>query len=363
MTTPTLSNDWYSRGNIPYPNTTTLMDQFRCWPWLLKALLKGEVSTGTTASVVSGVVGNTTRPAGSYWTCEGSCDGNGNWGLDGVDRWTSSYDATKLIGDADGADHSWIVLKSPAALGPVYLCIDWCRLDTEALLLSGNGGHLTLVFSYSAFTGGSATTRPVGGGATSNEWEPSGAAVTVGNVETVYETVPGYQTFYAHFTITPAGAFHFATNRIPTNVFLSHFFCTKAAETQTGDNYPVWIGFHSSIGSSRGGGTVALRSRVSARTYDNTSYTPPGMLVNNFGSVSEFISLKDVLALKWRLQPLYLYDQSAWRGRLPDMYAVPNDSGSGRVTLQVGSCYPATTAPTHHVVGDYLVPFGVPPKL
>lgn len=99
--------------------------------WYLKAFLKGEVGGATSG----------------LWTCAGSSD-SATAGMDATDRWTGTYDATKLINAAPGTDHSWMVLQHPT-LG-WQVCIDY----------TGAQYQLSFVYSLAGFTGGSITNRP-----------------------------------------------------------------------------------------------------------------------------------------------------------------------------------------------------------
>ena len=357
MSIPTVEGNWYSRGNVPYPDSVTQQMQAKSWFWLLKAFLKGEVNTGTTASNISGSIGNVTRPTGSYWTYEGSSDGAGNYNMSptGSDLWTSSFDPTKLVGAADTINHSWIALKSPAALGPIYMCINW---PVEETWSGGSPFHAGLFFSYHPFANGTATSRPYATGGTNLEWMPTNAGATaMDGAVTVFELIDGYQNYSAHFTVNEKGGFHFATSHDTTSCFFSYLFCEKAVDTYGGDNCPVWAGFHGTPASGRGAPEWAfMRSYTQGRYYADTGIATgaSSMLLGNYGIYAAYMP-KDAVSLKFNALPIYIIDAGGWRGRLPDMWV------TGNPLLTAG--WPADSAPSHHVVGDILAPFVVTPKL
>ena len=154
MTAPTLTGSWYSRGNSIFPSVTTALNISKSWFWLFKANLKGEVATGTIASVISGTRGTVARPTSSFWVCISSSNGTGT--ANGTDLWTATFDGTKIVHALGGTNHSWMYLKSPEALGPVYVVLDCCAPVT----VGDDHSNAGIIWSYFPFTGGTATTRP-----------------------------------------------------------------------------------------------------------------------------------------------------------------------------------------------------------
>ncbi len=122
------------------PSQTSVLDQSRYVQWWLKAFLKGELGGATQG----------------LWTCEGSSDSTAA-GMDGNDRWGSTYNGAKIVRANGAVAHSWLTLKSPVGLGPWYMCIDFNTV---------NDYDIDLFFSKSPFTGGSTTARPTA----TNEW-------------------------------------------------------------------------------------------------------------------------------------------------------------------------------------------------
>lgn len=137
---PPLERTYYSDVDYSLADVSTSTLMFKSLIWAIKAAFKN------TILMANGV------PASSAWTVEYSCDSvTAGTAGDGVDRWTNTFDGTKIVRANGAVAHSWIVLKSPAGLGPYYLCIQW------------NGSvdyQCNFIFSKVAFTGGTTTARP-----------------------------------------------------------------------------------------------------------------------------------------------------------------------------------------------------------
>lgn len=135
-----LEKTWYTDLNYQADNDTTAAFLAKSVLWAWKAFLKGEI----------GVV------ATGLWTCEGSSD-SVTAGMDATDRWGATFDGTKIVRASGAVAHSWIVLKSPNAMGPYRICIQYnSTLDEKCVV----------VFSKASFTGGSITARPTA----TDEW-------------------------------------------------------------------------------------------------------------------------------------------------------------------------------------------------
>ena len=129
--------------------------------WAIKAFLKGEYAfTDQTGGAIAAPTG--------LWTCYGSSD-SVTAGLDASDRWTGAFDAAKIVPAVEGIAHSWMVVKSPTALGPFYMIMNYVSVTT-----------IDLVFCKAAPTGGSTTNRPT----STDEWSYSSMAYTSGAVTT-----------------------------------------------------------------------------------------------------------------------------------------------------------------------------------
>lgn len=131
---------WFTDPNIVIADFSTAELANKAILWAIKAILVGNIGTKTEGR----------------WTVHGSSDGV-TAGMDGTDRWGAAFDGTKLVfSGTAGAARSWIVLKSPAALGPWYLTIAYN---------TANSYQAEFIFSKGAPTGGSATADPTKGSA------------------------------------------------------------------------------------------------------------------------------------------------------------------------------------------------------
>jgi hypothetical protein len=175
--------------------------------WYIKAFLKGEIG-----GAVSGL-----------WTCFGSSDAS-TAGLDGVDRWTNAFDASKLTRvAAAGSAHSWIVLQSPNTLpgGPVYLIIDYVSnvADTNCQIL----------FCYNAPTGGSVNNRPT---------STSETLVTGGTSAGRQMTESGTNPHRIHGILSTDGMFFILGSKNGSGLFSCGIVFQMLAEAKSADTFP-----------------------------------------------------------------------------------------------------------------------------
>lgn len=349
---PILAKTWFTRANIPMPDQSTAALMEKSMVWLLASVLLDLVSTGTTAG---------SRAANSIWTCIGSSDSS-TAGLDGSNRWTSTFTASKLVWAASGVAHSWIVLYN-STLG-LYLCLD---------LVNATATNLGIFFSSTAFTGGSTTTRP-----TATKEFTCGDAATASPVAGTFSTFIADTSVataqYAHFSVDESGRFNFAQSRTTAGLFHSFLFLANTTNTHSNDNTPYFAGLDAQAASrgaptwgGPGGGAGLARSlRIGGRKADDsgnmTTGGPGGILVNNVGGTAAWDAQPvDTRSGVWNSWPIVMYDTSSagsyygYRGQLQDLYAV------GAPT--VGGSYPTTGSPTQHVIGSMLVPLAVVPTI
>jgi hypothetical protein len=173
------SRQWYSQTDVVVDATAPANngDGTRQMLWFIKALAMGQLSSG------AGVVGAEGQPpSASNWTCEGSSDGSASAGMDGVDRWTSTYTSNKInfVSQIFAGDRSWIVLKSPAAFGTAV----WLTLEYSSN--SGTMNTCTASLAYAAPTGGSLTAAPTQNAALSTTGPVGTMAVQVASKPTGY---------------------------------------------------------------------------------------------------------------------------------------------------------------------------------
>lgn len=208
---------WYTQANADYPDVTTTTRTSMSFCWLLKEML-----THTTP----GTAGPEGVPiAGSLWTVEGSSDGV-TAGLDAVDRLaTGTFDATKYVVANEGAPHSWIVLKSPAAMGPLYMCINGPLTASLA----------AFTMSTNAFTGGTTSNRPTSVG----QWT---LAFNGGGANTVNIGGAAAQKF--HLVRNAAGSFYVLAGRPGSGWFHTFMALAKLSDSRSNDQAPYISFFH-----------------------------------------------------------------------------------------------------------------------
>ena len=168
------------------------------------------------------------------WTVEGSSDG-ATGSLDAVNRWWNggTFLATKMPWSASGANPmGWMVIKSPASLGPIYLLFArgaasvWFTLNP----LSG----VEYVHCWAArtpFTGGTATTRP-----TSTTELPLSARPNVNGNSVpwrVTATSSDHATRNCHLSLASDGAFFWSASLPGARICLG-FIVNPLLDTYSG---------------------------------------------------------------------------------------------------------------------------------
>lgn len=164
--------------------------------WALKAALLQQ-------SFGPNVGPNGAAPVGAKWTCVGSSDGT-TAGLDGVDRWGTSFDTSKLVINNPGSPHSWILLRSPSTgwSSPVYMLLSLSVISTLGLV-----GRI----SKDAWVGGNASNDPTSTNSRNNN--PLDGYLQLAN--------PASSAVRLHFTTDQYG----------------HFFCLLSTNGTVGSIY------------------------------------------------------------------------------------------------------------------------------
>lgn len=362
MSLPNLAGNWFTQMNAPFPDGSTALGINNSYVFMLKEMLKGTSQSGTFGPVNS----IATRPTASYWTVVGSSDGTVTGALDGIDRLTgsvpNSYDPTKLVHSPSGtAGHSWIVLKSPQALGPTYCCID---------LNSATSTTFGVVFSKQPFVISPAIpnetgSRPI----TNNGWIAGSNAdpIQSSNVTMVSDNASLGAQYRAHFTCDISGNFQYAMSRDGTGLFSSWLALITTVDQNPNDTVFNTFALFNAVSTGRGTpawGTVGgSAAGCSGRVVDGSvPHSLGGCCGWTFGtSAPNFngVATPDVGYTTNRVLPIYIQTLTAnkmsWRGRVPDMWLVGNPN--------VGDGFPNQQNPTQVVVGDILAPFSVVPIL
>jgi hypothetical protein len=333
----TLEKTWQHSWNYA-PTTTSQTNQAKNIAWFFKAFLMGQLSTyyNGDGSVVSG------SPTGA-WTCYSSSDGAGGFGNgDTTDRWTASFDATKIVGNTAGSNHSWFVLKSPVGFGPVYITID---------MNSATATIFSVLWSKTAPSAGTATARPTAADEVSvSNW----ASTTFSQSDT---------TQHCHGSLSANGDFSMFTT--DAGGFLSSaWLFQKLADTRTGDTYP-WAMYYRYIA----GGAVLSQSNLGTvanwgvRNFNGsgllTNFNPliPGVGNISFPSHNTIQDFTDGLYADW---PMYSFNNTGGaftlKGRFSDLRWCPQG-------LPTGFCEPSPLNPVSCVMGHIWVPTYVAPIL
>lgn len=290
------SKPWYSVVDID--STTLSLDMSTVAKanassmWVLKQLLKaGSVGTGTLGW--TGAV-----PGTAHWSVIGSSDG-ATAGLDGVDRWSNSFDTTKLV-----TGLSWIVLQHPVATG-------W-YIQLGCNTIATNGVDVRMYYQPGGPTGGSTTAIPTWTAA------PINSNYADGYVQYAFaSTATRYQ-----FTTDANGCFWFGSQSTGKGAWMQGFQqLVNGPSTDTNpymfcgcnniDSYRTFIsttqvnlGISANVGSYVSGvGAIALfnagtRTIAASTTVDGTKY------------------LRGPVTL-WPTSTAQYYDP---KGNLPDVY-------------------------------------------
>lgn len=341
-----LSRTWYTFPNRALDDNTTAAKAGASILFALKSMLMGYL------------VGD--PGGGGVWTLESNSKGSGNvlntdYSLTpGTDLIGTTFDATKWVYANAGTAHTWFVLKSPAALGPVYLCVDCAGTSTQ---------NVTITASYNAFsTGGTGLNRPTA----TNEW-----------THTSFQFMDNTATAHKCHCVRDAnGNFWFLTSKNGTGIF--HWVLTGQAlsGTRSADSYKWITAYHYQGGVARGAGMMGATgclsntaSLVGGRSYNNGA----ALLGNSFfltysGGVSweSQVSGSNAADATFDFMPgPYLFVNTAGgvgvKGYLPDVNLVGGSTlGTGPA---VGGNSPTAASPERAVVGNLLIPYGATPSL
>jgi hypothetical protein len=299
--------------------------------WQIKAFLMGQIGGATQG----------------LWTCVGSSDGT-TAALDGVDRWGSTFDGTKIVRASPGSAHSWLVLRSPVLASGIQV----------SLLLSFGSAqdfYATIGFAKAQFTGGSVTADPT----STDSWTPISVA------QFSYQT--GAFTARMHGVLSTSGDFFLWTARLGGGGnadFVSA--CIAPVGCKANDAYPVWTFASYITGTDASNG-----SNVSASSGSNgTPTTMRGGL--GAGSAAAYLPLLssqpalDLLDGTWIDTPANVVVVSGstlhMRGRLPDM-AVSVGSNSASARPSGATIRDAQNSVIFTTVGVLVVPFNVVPDM
>lgn len=354
MSTPVLSGTWWYQTNVPLNDTSTAVNINNSWAFTIKEMLKGTITLSGSSSSL--------RPAGSKWTVEGSSNGTTAL-LDGIDRLTgtvaNSFDTTKWVHAASGAAHSWIVLKSPATLGPIWMCIDSNSATTN------NWGLTVSREAYVLSAPLHTASRPI-----TNRQFQLGTTADGTNTNTSIQQLSDQTTggvWRAHMSVDASGAFHFMTNRNATGFFNYWLTIFNSVDTVPSDNRFNTFGSFDNNSVGRGSplwSNLQTPARCNARLTDGSDVQDVGGFCTWFFGGTGFaaVATADVsgsVTGSFRVFPPYIQSLSSqknsWRGRMPDCWIIG--------TAAPGDQYPNSGSQSHIVIGDIMVPFSLSASL
>lgn len=341
MTTYELT--WQEDNNrVPSQSTATELSKYLLW--YAAALPLGNVA-------LKDYGGSTIGSPSGLWTCSGSSDGT-TGALDGVNRWTASFDATKLVrAAADGSAHSWIVLRN-VGLG-IYMLIDY---------VSSGDNQFRVCISKTAYSGGSASARPT----TSNE-------VTMNNGAAMQSNPGAGAASHVHGRISTDGQFHILGSRDGTNMFNWALAVRALVETRSGDTHNAWLfeEYDDTSGVLRLAGAMGLANTNSSGWHGRSADATTALVganaelpyTNGGTSILADILSTDAVDGKVGDRPYRLYVATAShkssRGRVQDFALAHAAAAVGVIEPTTGPPYQSTIAgntwiPWHASVGPSL---------
>lgn len=320
----------FSANNLYSPSS--LADTAKFTLWFIKAVLTGQIGglTGT-----------------GLWTVEGSSDAV-TGGMDGVDRWTSTYTPSLIVrAAAQGTAHSWIVIKSPVLSTGVTarILLDYVSSVDQTALCN---------HSRNAFTGGSNLNGPSGTGvgaltgtALTSATQICSASAGAGIIHK-YNCILSTSGDFVLWHIRTGGT---SLSRPELGMMVFGPTQTKAADQNP---YWAWKGFADNGCGITGSTMLSTGSVCSVANYVGTvvgsAFVVP--IAGNFGMDTVDNTLVDF--------PLYVNvgptGTIGIRGRLPDLGVTPTQSSS--ISTGVGSVVrDAQNNIIYTTIGCLIVPF------
>jgi hypothetical protein len=351
MALPALSRPYHTRRDCLLPDRSTVLAIQRSIVWSLKAHLMDQLATGST--------GPNSRDPASVWTCLGSSNGVAG-GLDGVDRWGSSFNAANLVWASDGVAHSWIALQN-TALG-VQLVIDLQSSATSILF-----AFVPISQPFSGGSGGTVSSRPSRIAFEVN-WNYTSANVANWFSGWIADTTTGLNQ-RSQFLCAADGSFFFFVTRDGlgfattcvgmTNPLNSVFFPKRTLDTNAVSFFGQPVGSVTTPGafvaSSWANATASCR-RLPALGL----MTAGGPSLVRFGG-SDFANSAapaDPYSLDYTAMPIGMHalvPQALPYGVIPDFYWLAN-----RTLIPTGTVNDPGGVISHVAIGDVWVPWNGP---
>lgn len=264
------------------------------------------------------------------WTVVGSSDSVVG-AMDGVDRWTTTFTPSKLVWNNNGSAHSWIVLQSPAALGPVWLVLAYDK--------AGFWEQASWYLSYTLPTGGSNLQNP-----------------TISTPGETWASLPldaQAANSKMHIAIASDGSFKVFISRDLANAFSGFGMVGTLTELRTGDaNAVVAKAVFNTSGSALG---YAVFDDFRGRAPDGTAITMNAIIPAHGSARADVLAgmNQDTTEAKYLDWPIYMFvttpAKRSVKGRLIDARIVIGGLAHGTVE-------PSTNPPEKTVVGPLWMP-------
>ena len=306
---PALEKTWWTRANIPFPNTSTAADVGKSFYFNLKNVLINATTTGT-ASTTTGA-----RDANSIWTVVSSSNGST---VSNTDLWGTTYSSSSLVHAASSSPHSWIVLQN-SSLG-YQMCIDLASATptTARILFTKTSAPFTPTTTLSPSA--SAETFALGSATDAGPTRASAYAP-----DTTTSTA-----HYTHISVANTGEFVILSSRISTGYFYSFISFMKLSGSDPSDTRNA-VCLYDTNTISRGAprmSTIDSSVIYANRLTPNGSFMGAGgggllRIANAANTAIESYPI-DSLTAKYNVFPLYhmcLNAQTAFGGRIPDIYS------------------------------------------
>jgi hypothetical protein len=298
------------------PSQANLVQQCKYYLWYFSHLIKGDIG-GMTQGL---------------WTCLGSSDAV-TAGLDGVDRWTAAFDATKIVRAAAGVAHSWITMQSPVTFGnntgPYYFTIDYS---------TGIDSTVTIAWSKTAPTGGTTLNRPT----SVDEW--TNVNTQFAQNPLITSTVQGWLAATGDFMFTHCPIA--APASFPLGIGFFTLFNCKPGDLVQVSSYFDFLSFFSQANLIN----VLAGPRLQTRDVTNTatrSLTLVSPSVNIAVNTQMFAAINmggtDAADGAYDDFSIWMYvnnaGQLSLKGRLPDIYWSPDSLAQASVEPTTGPPY------------------------
>lgn len=322
----TFEKTWQQLGNQPM-TTSSATNCAKNQMWWFKAFLMGQLAAQSAW----------TGKWSMYYSCDGTTAGSAG---DGVDRWTSTFDPTKLVNAASASPHSWAVLTKTIGGLAWYVTLDYNN---------GNAYQASFGFSHAAPTGGDASNRPT---ATDEVFVSTWQATQFNRFSSTTQMAG---------LLATDGSFAMLGQEPGNNLGVPQFgwLFQLPQGIKTADTWPACMWLRYSSGNPWLRATFADRTYWGSRTFDGTTFlrvtTLRGSIANSdpfFGSA--FGGIPDAADGLWADLPIYLVnsDSGAYtrKGRLADFKWAPESLVSGFIE-------PNPSAPASMVFGNLWTPW------